>query len=219
MRLSDGGISPGQVKAIGVRGLLLVVSGPSGVGKGTLLNLLLSHRDDCVFSVSATTRPPRPGEEDKVHYYFLDGEVFSRWVQEGRFLEWNKVFDRFYGTPLEPVEENLRSGKHVVLDVDVQGGVQVIENRPDAVSVFVAPPDLPTLRARLTNRGTESADEIALRLLTAQSELKAMNRYQYLLINDNLEETRAQLNAIIEAESCRISRMVVSGTMPAFESR
>lgn len=201
----------------GVKGLLLVVSGPSGVGKGTLLNLLLSQRDDCVFSVSATTRPPRPGEQDKVHYYFLDGEVFSRWVEEGRFLEWNKVFDRFYGTPLEPVEEHLRQGKHVVLDVDVQGGVQVIENRPDAVSVFVAPPDLSTLKTRLTQRGTEGPDEIALRLLTAKSELKAMTRYQYLLINDSLESTRAQLNAIIEAESCRIARMVKSDLLPQFE--
>lgn len=181
------------------------------------MNLLLSQRDDCVFSVSATTRPPRPGEQDKVHYYFLDGEVFSRWVEEGRFLEWNKVFDRFYGTPLEPVEEHLRQGKHVVLDVDVQGGVQVIENRPDAVSVFVAPPDLSTLKTRLTQRGTESADEIALRLLTAKSELKAMTRYQYLLINDSLESTRAQLNAIIEAESCRIARMMKSDILPQFE--
>ncbi|MCA9775741.1 MAG: guanylate kinase [Candidatus Eremiobacteraeota bacterium] len=200
-----------------MRGLLLVVSGPSGVGKGTLLNLLLSQRDDCVFSVSATTRPPRPGEQDKVHYYFLDGEVFSRWVEEGRFLEWNKVFDRFYGTPLEPVEEHLRQGKNVVLDVDVQGGVQVIENRPDAVSVFVAPPDLSTLKTRLTQRGTEPPDEIALRLLTAKSELKAMTRYQYLLINDSLESTRAQLNAIIEAESCRISRLMKSDQLPQFE--
>ena len=207
----------GQVNGRGVRGLLLVVSGPSGVGKGTLLNLLLSQRDDCVFSVSATTRPPRPGEQDKVHYYFLDGEVFSKWVEENRFLEWNKIFDRFYGTPLGPVEENLRAGKHVVLDVDVQGGVQVIDNRPDAVSVFVAPPDLNTLRTRLTQRGTESADEIALRLLTAKSELKAMTRYQYLLVNDSLEQTRAQLDAIIEAESCRISRLAQSDLMPQFE--
>ena len=207
-----------QVNGLRVRGLLLVVSGPSGVGKGTLLNLLLSHRDDCVFSVSATTRRPRPGEEDKVHYYFLDGEIFSQWVQENRFLEWNKVFDRFYGTPLEPVEENLQAGKHVVLDVDVQGGVQVIDNRPDAVSIFVAPPDLNTLRTRLTNRGTETADEIALRLLTAKSELKSLHRYQYLLINDNLEETRDQLNAIIEAESCRIARLTENGNLPQFES-
>jgi guanylate kinase len=168
--------------------------------------------------VSATTRRPRPGEEDKVHYYFLDGEVFSRWVQENRFLEWNKVFDRFYGTPLEPVEENLRAGKHVVLDVDVQGGVQVIDNRPDAVSIFVAPPDLNTLRTRLTQRGTESDDEIALRLLTAKSELKSLHRYQYLLINDSLEETRDQLNAIIEAESCRIARMASTGDLPQFGS-
>lgn len=153
-----------------------------------------------------------------MHYYFLDGEVFSQWVEEGRFLEWNKVFDRFYGTPLEPVEANLRQGKHVVLDVDVQGGVQVIDNRPDAVSVFVAPPDLVTLKTRLTNRGTEAPDEIALRLLTAKSELKSLTRYQYLLVNDSLETTRAQLNAIIEAESCRIARMLETDQLPHFES-
>lgn len=168
--------------------------------------------------MSATTRRPRPGEQDKVHYYFLDGGVFGRWVEEGRFLEWNKVFDRFYGTPLEPVEANLQAGKHVILDVDVQGGVQVIENRPDAVSVFLAPPDWNTLKSRLTKRGTESPDEIALRLLTAKSELKAMNRYQYLLVNDSLEETRAKLDAIIEAESCRISRLVANEELPHLDS-
>lgn len=201
-----------------VQGLLLVVSGPSGVGKGTLLNLLLSHRDDCVFSVSATTRPPRPGEEDGIHYYFLDGALFSRWVEENRFLEWNKVFDRFYGTPLEPVEAHLKAGRNVVLDVDVQGGVQVIEGRPDAVSIFIAPPDIETLRRRLKNRGTESAEEIGLRLLTAKSELKAMHRYQYLLVNDNLEETRAQLDAIVEAERTRFSRMEAEGRLPQYET-
>lgn len=200
-----------------MRGLLLVVSGPSGVGKGTLLNLLLAHRKDCVFSVSATTRRARPGEVDGQHYFFLDSGLFSQWVEEGRFLEWNKVFDRFYGTPLGPVEEHLAAGTNVVLDIDVQGGVQVIEGRPDAVSVFVAPPDLETLRTRLRNRGTETDEEIGLRLLTARSELKSMHRYSYLLINDDLESTRKRLDAIIEAERCRFRRLESERRLPDYE--
>ncbi len=200
-----------------VRGLLIVVSGPSGVGKGTLLNLLLSHRRDCVFSISATTRPPRPGEADGVHYYFLDGNTFIQWVEEGRFLEWNKVFDRFYGTPYEPVDKHLEQGRHVILDVDVQGGVQVIDKRDDAVSIFIAPPDLPTLGERLRKRGTEKDEEIQLRLLTARSELKVMHRYQYVLINDELESTRAQLDAIIEAEQCKTWRLEAQHRLPLYE--
>ena len=200
-----------------MRGLLLVVSGPSGVGKGTLLNLLLSQRGDCVFSVSATTRAPRPGEIDKTHYYFLDGSVFSQWVQEGRFLEWNKVFDRFYGTPLDPVEEHLAAGRNVILDVDVQGGVQVIDGRPDAVSIFIAPPHLDTLKTRLKQRGTESDDEIALRLLGARSELKTMHKYGYVLVNDDLEQTLAKLDSIIEAERCKFTRLESEDRLPTYE--
>lgn len=200
-----------------MRGLLLVVSGPSGVGKGTLLSRLLEHRNDCVFSVSATTRPPRPGEIDGQHYYFLDTKVFSDWVEEGRFLEWNKVFDRFYGTPLDPVEKHLGEGTHVILDIDVQGGVQVIESRPDAVSVFIAPPSLETLANRLQGRGTESQEEISLRLLTARSELKSMHHYEYVLVNDDLDSTRAQLDAILEAERCRYTRMEAEHRLPDYE--
>lgn len=194
-----------------------MVSGPSGVGKGTLLSRLLERRSDCVFSISATTRAPRPGEVDGVHYFFLDSKLFSDWVEEDRFLEWNKVFDRFYGTPLEPVEKHLAAGTNVVLDIDVQGGVQVIASRPDAVSVFVAPPCLETLADRLQGRGTESEDEIALRLLTAKSELKTMHHYQYLVVNDDLEQTVGQLEAIVEAERCRYQRMERESRLPDFE--
>ncbi len=170
-----------------------------------------------MFSISATTRPPRPGETDGVHYYFLDGKVFSQWVEEGRFLEWNKVFDRFYGTPFEPVEEHLQAGRHVILDVDVQGGVQVIDKREDAVSIFIAPPELATLSHRLKKRGTEKEEEIQLRLLTARSELKVMARYQYILINDELESTRAQLDSIIEAEQRRTWRLEAQDLLPLYE--
>lgn len=199
------------------RGLLLVVSGPSGVGKGTILHRLLEERDDCVFSVSATTRPPRPGEVDGVHYFFLESKVFSQWVEQNRFLEWNKVFDRFYGTPLEPVEKHLASGTNVILDIDVQGAEQVIECRPDAVSIFIAPPCLETLAHRLQGRGTESDEEISLRLLTAKSELKTMHHYQYLVINDELERALRQIAAILEAERCRYNRLAQAGQLPHFD--
>ena len=194
-----------------------MVSGPSGVGKGTLLGLLLAHRKDCVFSVSATTRPPRPGEVDGVHYYFLDSKLFSDWVEQDRFLEWNKVFDRFYGTPLEPVEKHLSEGTNVILDIDVQGGVQVIESRPDAVGIFIAPPCLDTLANRLQGRGTESDEEISLRLLTARSELKTMHHYHYLIVNDELEATVGQLSAVVEAERCRYDRMEREQRLPDFD--
>ena len=194
-----------------------MVSGPSGVGKGTLLGMLLERRKDCVFSVSATTRAPRAGEEDGIHYYFLDSRVFSDWVEQDRFLEWNKVFDRFYGTPLEPVEKHLAAGTNVILDIDVQGGVQVIESRPDAVSVFIAPPCLETLANRLQSRGTETDDEIRLRLLTAKSELKTMHHYRYIVVNDELESAVDQLNAIVEAERCRYRRMEREERLPDFD--
>ncbi len=176
------------------------------MGKGTLLNLLLSRRGDCVFSVSATTRPPRPGELDGEHYYFLDKDVFEQWVEQDRFLEWNKVFDCFYGTPRGPIEEHREAGRHVILDVDVQGGVQLLEAVPDAVSVFIAPPNLDVLKERLMRRNTETQDQIQSRLLTARSELKYINHYGYLITNDDLQDACEKLEAIITAERCRTSR-------------
>lgn len=188
----------------------MVVSGPSGVGKGTLLGLLLSRRPDCVFSISATTRAPRPGEFDGIHYYFLTEDIFESWVEQGRFLEWNKVFNRFYGTPREFVEQQLSESKNVVMDLDVQGGVQVIQTVPDAVSIFIAPPDLETLRKRLTQRGTETEEQIRTRLLTARGEMKHMSAYRYIIVNDDLEKAEATLEAILTAEQCRTDRQVGS---------
>lgn len=201
-----------------MKGLLLVVSGPSGVGKGTLLGALVEKRQDCVFSVSATTRAPRPGEEDGEHYYFLAEEMFERWVEEKRFLEWNKVFDRFYGTPKEPIEAHRLAGKHVILDVDVQGGLQLMREAEDLVTIFIVPPDLETLRERLERRGTETPDQIRRRLLTARNELKSLDHYGYTIVNDDLEVARAKLEAIIEAEMCLTRRLRNYGGIPGFES-
>lgn len=199
-----------------MKGLLLVVSGPSGVGKGTLLGLLLSKRQDCVFSISATTRPARPGEIEGKHYYFLDDATFERWIEEDRFLEWQRVFDRFYGTPREFIERRRDEGKHVILDVDVQGGLELIERQREAVSVFIIPPDLDTLRQRLEQRASETPDQLRSRLLTARSELKYLHHYRYAIVNDELTEACSRLEAIIKAEMSRTDRQRECGALPAF---
>lgn len=194
-------------------GLLVVVSGPSGVGKGTVLDLLLTRRKDCVFSISATTRPPRPGEVDGKHYYFLSPETFNRWIEENRFLEWNQVHDAYYGTPREFVQQARLGGRHVVLDVDVKGGLEVMGAEPDCVSVFLAPPDLEALQWRLRHRGTESPEQIARRLLVARSELKHMDRYGYTIVNDTIERAEAQLEAVLDAEMARTTRVRADGQL------
>lgn len=189
------------------QGLLVVVSGPSGVGKGTILDRLLSRRQDCVFSISATTRNPRAGEEHGQHYYFLTPTTFNEWIEENRFLEWNQVFDAHYGTPREFVDRARAEGRHVILDVDVKGGLEVMEAAPDCVTVFIVPPDLDVLRVRLKRRGTESAEQIGRRLLRARSELKHLDRYTYTIVNDTVEQAEAQLEAILEAEMARTERV------------
>jgi len=197
------------------KGLLVVVSGPSGVGKGTILERLLARRKDCVFSISATTRTPRPGEVDGQHYYFLAPATFNDWIERDRFLEWNQVHSAYYGTPREFVENTRAQGQHVVLDVDVKGGLEVMNAQPDCVSIFLAPPDLEALRWRLRHRGTESAEQIAGRLLVARSELKHMDRYAYTIVNDEIDRAEAQLEAVLEAEMTRTVRVIADGQVQA----
>lgn len=199
----------------GVKGLMIVVSGPSGVGKGTLLADLMTRRSDCVFSISATTRAPRPGEIDGKHYHFLNEATFESWVEQGRFLEWNKVFDQFYGTPREFVELQRMHGTNVILDVDVQGGLQVMETvKQDLISVFIAPPDLDTLRKRLLLRGTESPEQVQKRLLTARVEMRSLEHYRYTVINDDLATAARTLEAIVMAESSLTKRLKEYGGLP-----
>lgn len=185
------------------KGTLFVLTGPSGVGKGTLLSGVLPQLDSLFLSISATTRPPRPGEQDGVHYYFLSCEQFEEKVRNDEFLEHAQFSGNYYGTPSGPIDEHLSRGEDVVLEIEVQGAMQIREKRPDAAMVFVAPPDFETLEARLRGRQTEAEDAITLRLETAKNELKQIPKFDYVVINDHLSRAEEELKAIFLAERAR----------------
>ncbi len=188
-------------------GFLLVLSGPSGAGKGTLVERLVAARPECVFSISATTRPRRSTEQDGVQYEFVTRDEFERRRSAGRFLEWAEVHDHFYATPTDFVDRHVREGRVVVLDVDVQGGASVRRARKDAVSVFVYPPSVDALRQRLLKRATDAADVVETRLRNAPGELAEWREYDYLVMNDDLEQAVARLVAIVDAERARVRRL------------
>lgn len=188
-------------------GFVLVVSGPSGAGKGTLVERLMKARPECVFSISATTRPIRTGEVDGVQYVFLTRAEFEKRRAAGTFLEWAEVHGQFYATPAQPVDDHVQSGHVVVLDIDVQGGASVRRARPDAVSVFVYPPSFEVLRQRLVARNTDHPEVVELRLKNAPEEMAQSRDYDYLIINDDLEAAAARLIAIVDAERARVRRM------------
>ena len=191
-------------------GFLLVVSGPSGAGKGTLVSHLIEQRPDCVFSVSATTRARRSTEAEGREYVFLTREEFERRREAGFFLETAEVHGNLYGTPVHEVDSQVRAGKVVVLDVDVQGGASVRRVRPDAVSVFVYPPSLASLRARLEARATDSPEVIEQRMSNAPGELAQWVHYDYVIMNELLERAQAELLAIHDAEHARVHRLRIS---------
>ena len=180
-------------------GILLVLSGPSGVGKGTLAKLLLDSDPTFTFSVSATTRAPREGERDGVDYRFLTDEAFQAMIAEGAFLEHAEVHGHRYGTPRGPVEELLRRGSNVLLDIDVQGGLQVMRAMPEAAGVFILPPSWAELRRRLTARGTETPEAIERRLGNARGEVEQLGHYRFAVINDQLDAAFEDLKAIVTA--------------------
>ena len=188
-------------------GFLLVLSGPSGAGKGTLVDRLVAARPECVFSISATTRPRRTNEQDGVQYEFVTREEFERRRSAGLFLEWAEVHGMLYATPSRFVDEGVRAGRVVVLDVDVQGGASVRRARPDAVSVFVYPPSIDALRKRLLQRSTDLPEVVERRLQNAPGELKQYQEYDYLVVNDDLEQATARLVAIVDAERARVHRL------------
>ena len=182
------------------KGMLLVISGPSGTGKGTLIKRLMEEDPSLVFSVSATTRAPRPGEIDGVHYHFVSDEKYDQLVAEGAFVEYANVHGKRYGTLRSEVYGRLEKGENVVLDIDVQGALNVIANEKEKVSIFLLPPSMKELRRRLTDRGTETPEQIETRLHNAIWEITQKDHYEYKVINDDMNECLRVLQAIIEAE-------------------
>lgn len=182
------------------KGMLLVISGPSGTGKGTLIKRLMEEDPTLVFSVSATTRAPRPGEIDGVHYHFVTNEQYDQLVAENAFVEYATVHGNRYGTLRSEVYERLQRGENVVLDIDVQGALNVIASEKEKVSIFILPPSMKELRERLTGRGTETEEAVERRLHNAVWEISQKDRYEYKVINDDLEVCVRTLQAIIEAE-------------------
>lgn len=185
------------------KGKTFIISGPSGVGKSTVLSALLEKRKDLYFSVSATTREPRPGELDGIHYHFMDVESFRKWIAMDQFLEYAEYVGNFYGTPKRYVDEAMEQGRDVILDIEVQGAIQVTSKRPETVRIFIAPPSWAELERRLTERGTDSKDKIQKRLLRAKVEFQTAHTYDYFVINDTVENAVNELEAIMTAEHCK----------------
>ena len=190
------------------KGMLLVVSGPSGVGKGTLLARLMQDDPTFGFSVSATTRAPRDCEIPDVHYHFLTDAEFDRLEKENAFLEHATVHGNRYGTLRSEVDQRLNQGLNVLLDIDTQGALNVMAQAPDCVSVFILPPSLETLHQRLLGRHTEKPEEVARRMNNARGEMALVKRYRYAIVNDDLEIAYGQLRAVVQAEKLRTCRCV-----------
>ena len=176
-------------------GTLFVFSGPSGAGKGTILNELIKN-DDFVFSVSMTTRKPRPGEVDGESYYFVSQEVFDETIKNGGFLEYVHKFEKSYGTPKEPILKMLSEGKHVILDIEMEGALNVKSIYPEAVLIFILPPNLKVLKERLIGRGSETAEQIAVRQKDIQKEIAQIEKYDYYIVNEDISTCVVAVEAI-----------------------
>ena len=187
-------------------GMLLIISGPSGTGKGTLVKKLMDNDPTFRFSCSVTTRKPRVGEIEGVHYHFVSVEEYDRLVAENAFLEHATVHGNHYGTLRKPVEDMMKHGQNVLLDIDPQGAISVMENAEDYVSVFILPPSFEDLRVRLHTRNTDDPVEIERRLNNARGEVKKVDRYQYAVVNDDLDLAFSQLQSIVNAEKLRTKR-------------
>jgi len=187
------------------KGHLLVISGPSGTGKGTIGNRILEELQDLEYSVSMTTRQPRDGEENGIHYYFTDEKKFMEIRDSGGFIEYARVYDNYYGTPREKVFSRLNEGKDVILEIDVQGAMNVKKSYPQGVFIFILPPSMAELRKRITNRGTDSSEVIERRMSAAVHEISMAGEYDYCVINDDIEEAADKVKAIITAERARVS--------------
>lgn len=185
------------------KGLLIVISGASGTGKGTVCKELLARERGVAFSVSATSRAPREGEQDGREYYFRTRAEFEAMIAEGAFLEYADVYGNYYGTPLAPIEARRSAGEDILLEIDTQGALNVMERCPDGTFIFLLPPSLEELRRRITGRGTESEESLARRLAAARDEIRLGRRYRYAVLNDTVEDATARIQTILAAERLR----------------
>jgi guanylate kinase len=178
---------------------LVVLAGPAGVGKGSLVNLIIASQPEFMLSVSATTRAPRPGEQDGIHYHFVTKEAFVNGIAAGDYLEWAQVHnDNYYGTLRSELARASSLGKHLLLEIDLQGARQIHASHPEVISIFITPPSWEELEARLRNRGTETESEIQTRLATARRELEAANEFDFQLVNEDLEFCAQEIIKIVK---------------------
>ena len=184
------------------KGLLILISGPSGTGKGTVCDLLRQKHPEISYSISATTRQPRPGEQDGVNYYFYTKEKFREMIDQG-LLEWAEVYGNFYGTPKQKVLDRLEAGEDILLEIDTQGALNVMKVMPEGLFIFLLPPSLEELAARLKGRGTETEESLHRRLGAAVDEIKLAAKYRYVVVNDKVEDAQENIAKIIEAEHHR----------------
>ncbi|MPQ42457.1 guanylate kinase [Clostridium tarantellae] len=189
------------------KGVLIVISGPSGAGKGTICKALLEKNEDIFISVSATTRNPREGEVDGVNYHFLSKEQFLRRVEEDDFLEWAEVYGNYYGTPKSNVEKLLDEGKNVILEIDIQGALKVKEKAREGVFIFILPPSMEELKQRIIKRGSETPESLMTRFKSAYQEINYVSKYNYAVVNDNVEDAVNKIESVLIAEKCRVDRL------------
>lgn len=188
------------------KGILLIISGFSGAGKGTVVKEMLQKYDNYALSISATTRQPREGEQDGVSYFFKTTEQFQQMIKENRFIEYAQYVENYYGTPRDYVEQKLEEGHDVILEIELQGALEVRSRYPDAVLVFVTPPSAPELENRLSSRGTEDAPTIAKRMARASEESSFMEQYDYVVVNETVPECAAAIHGIVRTAHMEISR-------------
>ena len=189
------------------KGLLIVVSGPSGAGKDTICQKLIKDDSNIWMSVSMTTRKPRPLEKEGVDYFFVSNEEFESKINNNTFLEYASYNDNYYGTPKDMVEEKLNEGKDVILVIDINGAINIKKIIPSALFIFIMPPDMETLKNRLIGRKTESKDKVVQRFITAYNEVNNYKKYNYVVVNDKVEDAVNKVKSIIQSEKCRVDRI------------